>query len=174
MRRLLGVSAWVVLAACWRGGTPPEPVVGNQSALVATPKDFTGAYWCSIASDGYQYDRFPCVIKRVNGRTVLAKLAGSQRVRGFIKPTGTGFRFDGELFCPWGDCTQPLEGDFRSTGGGYQATFAGGMAMRLERASPDAFGGASYGGDGYGDPFGFAGMSGGSTYGGQGYGGYTP
>lgn len=173
MRALLVVTAGLALAACWRGPAPaPSPVVGNQAIEQQPATELAGAYWCTITDDGYEYDRQPCVIRRVQGRSVLAKLGGSQRVRGFVTPDRSGgFRFEGELFCPWGDCTQALSGQFQRTGEGFQSTLSAGMTLRLTRTSTAAFGGASYGGDGYGDPFGYAGTPvDGGGYGGAAYG----
>jgi hypothetical protein len=83
---------------------------------------------------------------------MLAKLAGSQRFRGEVKPRGEGFGFAGELYCPWGDCSQPLHGEFRPIGNGaLRGTFRDAALVVVLQPAPDAaFGGASYGGDGYG------------------------
>lgn len=165
-----------LLAACWTGkggeSTAPGP------SLEASKRDVTGPYWCSIDDAGYEYPRYPCVIKKVGDKLMLAKLGGSQRIRGTIELDGRdGFAFMGELYCPWGDCTEQMRGRFRPTGkGGFKATLngpldhsdEGGMIVLLVPAPANAFGGGGYGGDAYGDPFGY----GGATYGGGGYGYY--
>ena len=125
-------------------------------------RDLTAAYYCSIQDGEFHYPRFPCAMRKVNGRWMLAKLAGSQRFRGYVTPHVAGFAFDGEFYCPWGDCSQPLHGAFEAIGGGrLRGTFRDArMIVVLEPAPDSAFGGATYGGDGYGG-FGYAG----TTYG---------
>jgi hypothetical protein len=165
-----------LLAACWSGkGVERTP----GPTLEATTRDLTGPYWCSIDDAGFEYPRYPCVIKKVGDKLMLAKLGGSQRIRGnIVLDKHEGFTFVGELYCPWGDCTEEMRGRFRPSGkGGFKATLngpldhtgdEGGMVVQLLPAPANAFGGNGYGGDGYGDPFGY----GGATYGGAGYGGY--
>ena len=166
-----------LIAACWSGkgdSTTPPP------SLEAAPRDLTGPYWCSIDDAGHEYPRYPCMIKKVGDKLMLAKLGGSQRIRGHIMldKRDDGFTFVGELYCPWGDCTEQMRGRFRATGkGGFKGTLngpldhdvdEGGMVVQLIPAPANAFGGQGYGGDGYGDPFGY----GGAGYGGAGYGYY--
>ncbi len=164
------------VVACWSGKTTETTTPGPS--LEAGTRDVTGPYWCSIDDAGYEYPRYPCVIKKVGNKLMLAKLGGSQRIRGVITlDKGEGFTFVGELYCPWGDCTEEMRGRFRPLGkGGYKATLNGpldhhdeaGMIVQLVPAPANAFGGSGYGGDGYGDPFGY----GGAAYGGAGYGYY--
>ena len=148
----------IVAVAC--GGRAQESSIGNRGGRAG---DMTAAYYCSIQDGGYNYPRFPCAVRKIDGHWMLAKLAGSQRFRGEIRPIDNGFTFDGELYCPWGDCVQPLHGVFKSVGDGrLKGTFEKvAMVVLLEPAPDAAFGGASYGGDGYG----------GFGYGGAGYGG---
>ena len=148
----------VVGMSCW-SGRAQDTTIGNSGGN----GDLTAAYYCSIQDSGYKYPRFPCAVRKVDGQWMLAKLAGSQRFRGTITPSRDGFSFDGELYCPWGDCSQPLHGVFRAAGDGrLRGTFRdAAMIVLLEPAPDAAFGGASYGGDGYGG-FGY----GGTTYGG--------
>src|SRR5262245_54108461 len=153
-------GALAVLAmSCW-SGKAPESTLDNRATT--GERDLTAAYYCSIDDGGYTYPRFPCALRKIEGHWMLAKLAGSQRFRGEVKPRGEGFSFDGELYCPWGDCNQPLHGVFRPVGNGrLRATFQDmGMSVLLEPAPGAAFGGAGYGGDSYGG-FGY----GGATYG---------
>jgi hypothetical protein len=166
-----GALGWGVLVACWTGKDPTPP-----PSLEAAPRDVTGPYWCAIDDAGYEYARYPCLIKQVRGRLMLAKLGGQQRIRGRITLDADGFEFVGELYCPWGDCTEPMRGRFHAIGrGGFKGTLNGpldhraaaGMVVQLIPAPANAFGGSAYGGDGYGDPFGY----GGNGYGGDGYGG---
>jgi hypothetical protein len=166
------------LAACWRGKGEQKTTPGPSLEAAGT-RDLTGPYWCSIDDAGYEYPRYPCRIKKVGDKLVLAKLGGSQRIRGNITPDKRdGFLFVGELYCPWGDCTEEMRGRFRPSGkGGFKAMLhgpldhegvEGGMIVQLIPAPANAFGGSGYGGDGYGDPFGY----GGAAYGGAGYGYY--
>lgn len=143
----------LVATSCWTGRAP-ETAIANEAA--AAERDPSGAYYCSIQHDDYKYPRFPCVVRKVDGRFMLAKLAGSQRFRGEVKPRGDGWVFDGELYCPWGDCTRPLHGVFEPVGhGALRGTFGDeSMVVLLEPAPETAFGtsygGISYGGIGYG------------------------
>lgn len=171
-----GAMLSLSFVACW-SGQQPTPATPIASLEPAAP-DITGPYWCSIDQDGYDYPRYACMIKKVGNKLMLAKLGGSQRVRGDIVLDGKdGFTFDGELYCPWGDCTEPMRGKFRPTGrGGFKGELFNPaqreddeditdiMTLTLTPAPQNAFGGAGYGGDGYGDPFG------GRGYGGHGYG----
>lgn len=173
-----GALACLALFACWSGKADPS---APSPALEATARDVSGPYWCSIDDAGYEYPRYPCVIKKVGDKLVLAKLGGSQRIRGHITlDQRDGFAFAGELYCPWGDCTEEMRGRFRPTGkGGFKGTLNGpldhresdgSMIVTLIPAPANAFGGSAYGGDGYGDPFSFGGASyGGATYGSPGY-----
>jgi hypothetical protein len=159
-----GPFACALVVACWQGGAGDRGTLTNAN-LAPTARDLTGGYWCSIDSGG-QYPKYPCVIKKVGDGLVLAKLGGSQRIRGTIKLDGNdGFTFVGELYCPWGDCTESLHGKFRPAGkGGFRGTFReDAMIVHLTPAPTSAFGGASYGGDEYGMMFG------GTEYGGFGY-----
>lgn len=173
-------SRWFVacalVAGCWTSKPEAEaPVIGN-TAEVVVERDLSGTFWCTLGDEGYEFDQYPCVIKKVRGKQMLAKLQGSQRFRGFVKPRGArSFAFEGELYCPWGDCTEPVQGTFKAMeGGGYQARFQSlRMTVKLMPGDFSAFGGSAYGGDGYGDPFGYTGQrdAGGAAYGGWGYGG---
>ncbi len=149
----------IVAMSCW-SGKPHEATIDNRA--VAGERDLTGSYYCSIEDGGFRYPAYPCAIRKIEGRWMLAKLAGSQRFRGELTPLGDGFRFAGEFYCPWGDCTQGLHGELRPLGNGaLRGTFRdSSIVVVLEPAPDEAFGGASYGGDGYGG-FGY----GGSTYG---------
>src|SRR3954447_1986396 len=87
--------------ACWSDRTQQPATIDNHSSPLAS-RDLSGAYWCTIEAEGFKYDPYPCVIRQVNGRFQLAKLGGSQRFTGNIRPTAHGFLFDGEFYCPWG------------------------------------------------------------------------
>lgn len=146
------------VVAC--GGAKSNSTIGNRAAS----HDLTASYFCSIESDGYKYPRFPCAIRAVGGKYELAKLAGSQRFRGEVRAVGDGFSFDGEFFCPFGDCTTPMHGEFvRRPNGTLVGTFQEpAIVVTLEpNGNGAAYGGAAYGGDSYG----------GFGYGGAGYGG---
>lgn len=144
------------VVAC--GGAKSNSSIGNRSAQSG---DLTASYFCSIESDGFHYPRFPCAIRSVGGKYELAKLAGSQRFRGEVRAVADGLSFDGEFFCPFGDCTSPMHGEFvRRPNGTLVGTFQQpAIVVTLE---PNGDGGV-YGGDSYG----------GFGYGGAGYGGAT-
>lgn len=153
------------MAACWSSKNVQPTSLENSAGA---QRDMTAAYLCAIEDSGYTYPQMPCAIRQVDGRFVLAKLAGSQRFRGQVTPSGEGFSFDGEFYCPWGDCTQPLHGVFKPAGRGYRGTFENStVTVTLIPAPADSeWGGATYGGDGYGG-FGYGGLGyGGGTYGG--------
>jgi hypothetical protein len=164
MRR--AVVLFGLLVACWSDRNAPSTTpVENHEPLAQHDRDLTGAYWCTIASGGYTYDAYPCVIRRVDNRFVLAKLGGSQRFTGTARPMREGFLFDGEFYCPWGDCTEHMHGVFAPRRGGLEYQDARrNLTVFMKRAPDDAFGGVAYGGDGYG---GFG------EWGGDGYGGAT-
>lgn len=156
-----GMLGILVVACGGSKGGGNDTTIGNRGPLVSNNDvDMTASYWCSITSGDFEYPQMPCVIRQVNGRFMLAKLAGSQRFRGVVRKKGEGFAFDGEFYCPWGDCTQPMKGDFTPIGEGkLRGTFSNSIVVTLTPA-PD--GGASFGGVGYG----------GDSYGGVGYGGF--
>ena len=140
----------VAIAACWRDPAARGTALENRGGRA----DLTGAYWCSIEDGGYTYPRFPCVIRWAQGHYTLAKLAGSQRFRGEIDPVPGGFEFRGELYCPFGDCTQPLHGRFEQRGAELRGAFNDArMIVHLVPAADAAFGGIAYGGGSYGDPY---------------------
>jgi hypothetical protein len=132
-----------------------------------------GAYACSFESDGYQYPPFPCAVSMHGRDTWLEKTGGSQRIRGTITAIGGGFHFDGEYFCPWGDCTSKTSGDFHAAGvntwEGRVGSDGGDVVVRLVYLPGGAVGGGMYGGSMYG-----GGMYGGGMYGGGAYGGGMP
>ena len=72
-------------------------------------KEMLGKYSCSFISESnlgrYEYPSFQCVIKNKGNDLWLEKLSGSQRIRGAITATQAGFDFEGEFFCPYGDCS---------------------------------------------------------------------
>jgi hypothetical protein len=172
------VLAMAVMVSCWRD-VPARAPVGNSMPVAARPAS-EGGYWCEISDGGFKYTRFPCAIRQMGAQLVLAKMGGSVRFRGVIHgDVERGFRFSGEMFCPWGDCTQALHGVFRpAQGSTFGAMLVGRfsdsqMVVRLWRAQDSEFGGAEYGGDAYGG-FGngnIYGGLGGSSYGGAVYGG---
>jgi len=142
--------AVVVFGACWTGSPAPQPIANQTAVAPASP--LAGEYWCAITDGDYTYPRFPCAIRDDHGKLVLAKLAGSVRFEGEIHPARAGFSFHGRMFCPWGDCTQDLNGSFAPREGHYVGRFRDDqMTVELERAPAGAFGGADYGGASYGD-----------------------
>jgi hypothetical protein len=178
-------APWLVLAAATAAACPaatPYHVtpVGNTAVSGAAPLA-DGDYACQIRDGGYDYPPFRCVVRADGARTVLEKVEGSVRFRGVIAPTSaTSFRFDGELYCPWGDCTEPVRAEFRRAGAGYAAVVQPADARRdpmyitLTTPVQAAYGGYGYGGHGYGG-YGYGGYGyGGYGYGGHGYGGYRP
>ncbi|HUS28010.1 MAG TPA: hypothetical protein VMZ53_05860 [Kofleriaceae bacterium] len=158
-----GLAILATGAAC--GGSKHDSAIGNSSRAGGGP-DLTAAYLCSIEDGGYHYPQMPCVVKNVGGKYVLAKLAGSQRFRGEVRAAANGLSFDGEYYCPWGDCTQPMHGEFvRRAGGELVGKFDSVVVTMVPAPANVAWGGTSYGGDAYGG-FGYGGWGyGGSEYG---------
>jgi hypothetical protein len=142
------------IAACWSDKASTTTQVENHAAL-EQGSPLIGGYWCTLSSSGYTYDPYPCVIKPMHHHLVLAKLGGSQRFTGEIRPEGSGFVFRGEFYCPWGDCTQAMNGVFVARGGGFEYEDDH-ITVHMVRAPEGAFGGTAYGGDGYGG-FGYGG-----------------
>jgi hypothetical protein len=161
-----GGLAFLTIVACWTSpATPPAQTPGP--ALEVAKHDLSGHYWCSIDD----YPRYACVIAKVGEDMVLAKLSGSQRIRGRITMSGAGFRFVGELYCPYGDCKQELHGNFTpATRGGFQGKFnEDEMIVHLTPAAANAFGGDGYGGAEYGGALDADGSYGGAGYGRRNY-----
>lgn len=152
-------AAWrfgvlVSLVACW---TEPRPATPIEHRVAPSHKDFAGLYSCSI-DDGYQYPPFRCEIRRDGKRLVLVKLGGSQRFEGVIQPFAddSGFAFRGTFYCPFGDCTQELHGEFRNFPPAERVGVLRGafrdarFTVLLVPDAGDGFGGSEYGGAGYG------------------------
>jgi hypothetical protein len=160
--------AGIATFACWSGKPPPRDTpIENRKPLAMTDNAATTQtpYWCSISDGGFDYPQMPCAIRVVNGRRLLAKLAGSQRFRGYLTRRGDAYLFSGEFYCPWGDCQKPLRGRFEPIGNGaLRGTFEDdAMVVTLVPAAADSpWGGATYGGDGYGG-FGYGGFGYGAT-----------
>ena len=149
------------IAACWTDRTPaPTAPIANHDS--SAPVTLVGDYRCTITESGYEYPAFPCTIRQDGRHLVLAKLGGSVRFEGEVRPRGEGFAFDGQVYCPSGDCTEAVAGTFQPAAGGALTGTLGQdrMVVQLVRASA-GFGGAGYGGA----------MYGGASYGGGAYGG---
>ena len=147
----------LAIAACWTGKPTPTTIDNRR----AEDSHLVGMYFCSIEEGGFAYPQFACSIREIGGRLRLAKLRGSQRFRGVIEPRPDGFAFEGELYCPYGDCTQPLHGVFVRHDNTLRGTFSDArLTVRMIPAPEHAFGGAGYGGDSYGDPYGTHGYDG--------------
>jgi hypothetical protein len=82
----------------------------------AKSAEITGRYACSFTlnsgTDHFSYPNFLCVISHDAGKLKLEKLSGSQRIKGAVSLTAAGFDFEGEFFCPDGDCTSKAYGHF--------------------------------------------------------------
>jgi hypothetical protein len=158
-----GAIACLAGLACWTGGGHQAPLA---TTLEAQPRDITGAYWCTFDEDDLE-SRYPCMIKKVRNRLVLAMLGGEERLRGHIAlDDRDGFSFVGELYCEYDDCQQTLHGRFRPVGrGGFKGSFreeamvlhllpapAGAFAAPSDEATDDPFDyqGPAFGGDTYG------------------------
>ena len=96
-----------------------------------------GNYACNLFQSGYQYPDFSCVVfTQADGTRRLEKLTGSQRFGGIVTPHADGFAFTGEYFCPYGDCTHAVQGEFEPLSSGvYRGTF-GETVVTLKYLSP--------------------------------------
>ena len=96
-----------------------------------------GNYACNLTQEGYQYPDFACIVfTQADGTRRLEKLSGSQRFQGTVTPTAEGFAFTGEYFCPYGDCTEAVQGEFEQLSSGvYRGTF-GETVVTLKYLSP--------------------------------------
>lgn len=160
----MGRSAVLLCALAACGSAKSNGSISNSAPQ--RQHDLTAQYACSIESDGYRYPPFPCAVRNVDGKYMLAKLAGSQRFRGEVRAVGQGFTFDGEFYCPFGDCTSPMRGEFvRRPNGTLVGRFDQPSIVVTLEPSGGAYGGTGYGGDSYGG-FGYGGWGyGGSSYG---------
>ena len=148
----------IALAACGHAGERAQPLSNHASAGAAGALA-VGDYACRIEEGGYQYPPFHCVVARRPEGLWLEKVEGSVRFRGTVTAQGDGFAFDGEQYCPWGDCTERVHTVFAPVGG---ASYRGTMTSAQSGPSTvtltfvpggyggDGYGGAGYGGDGYG------------------------
>jgi hypothetical protein len=169
LRQVLLVSVSAVAVACVVGGgkrtveNRPEGAGGSAVTAPASAAGIApGNYACSFSQQGYDYPFFPCIVSSDGGVTRLEKVAGSQRIRGTVTAAGRGFHFEGEYFCPWGDCTEPVAGDFVAIAAdAYQGTLhtsTGPVVVTIRSAASmggnwyggGAYGGGAYGGGGYG------------------------
>ena len=134
MWRLPSSFRRIALSRCRAGAARRRTPRSTTTAAASATS--SGAYFCSIEDGGYKYPGYPCAIRKIDGRWMLAKLAGSQRFRGEVKPRGEGFTFDGEFYCPWGDCTQPLHGVFKAAraNGALRGTFRDAQPERHARS----------------------------------------
>lgn len=148
------MAAALALAACGGARSPAPPISNNGGGgeggapLAATPGFRHGALWsCQI--NGYSPQ--PCKLSRAADGWHLDKLLGSQRFSGRLEPQGMGLVFDGEFFCPWGECTTAMNVDFSPDGpdgrAGYTATFQDDdLRLRYDLGLESEYGAAGYGG----------------------------
>jgi hypothetical protein len=161
-RRSLGASVFglssavVVAVACGGKSTPPAQPVGNDTvdpagglaaAEAGVPTGVTdGALWTCQIED---YDPQPCKFHKEGSEWHLSKLLGSQRFTGVATFDGgdASFRYVGQFFCPWGDCTAALDAEFtRGDDGVYAATLdSSPVTLRWDAALAEEWGGAGYG-----------------------------
>ena len=130
-------------AATTIANTGGGDAVEQPDAAVAGFRD--GALWTCQISD---YDAQPCKLSRSGGGWRLDKLLGSQRFSGRVVDQGKTLAFEGEFFCPWGECTQAMKVEFEADGNdGYVARFdEAAIHLRYDDAVDSEYGGAGYGG----------------------------
>lgn len=72
-----------------------------------------------------KFDDYPpmaCTIHKKGAGFWLEKTQGSQRIRGPLARSGDDLTFDGEFFCPEGDCTGRARATLRKTARGWAGT----------------------------------------------------
>ena len=135
----------------------------GEAAQIATRSGVAnGEYLCSFTSGQYSYPDFPCIVyARRDGRKVLEKVGGSQRIHGVIDETDEGFDFGGTFYCPHGSCTQQVSARFvaesATTYRGELTTQSGPIVVRLRfmpAGLPRGYGGYGYAGRRYGAGYG--------------------
>ena len=148
-RTITMTTLTLVLAAC---GAPTKPATIENTGSEALEQPAQagagfrdGALWSCQISD---YDPQPCKLSQTADGWQLTKLLGSQRFTGSLTPVGKALAFDGEFFCPWGDCTTPMQVEFQPDGeAAYAAEFGGDQVhLRYDDALANEYGGAGYGG----------------------------
>jgi hypothetical protein len=87
----------------------------NKSYPAPTEADLIGNYSCTFI-DPVDYPAFRCAISKKGSKLELRKLSGSQRIKGEVTITPTGFTFNGIFYCPHGSCTHPESAYFARTG----------------------------------------------------------
>jgi len=163
------ITACIIQSAPPAGpSAPPSPeaprgaeesgaeIASSQPALAAGVAN--GEYLCSFTSGDYVYPEFPCIVyARRDGRQILEKVGGSQRIHGLISNTDDGFDFEGTFYCPWGSCTEQVGARFITEGSaiyrGTLSTQSGPVIVSLRFVPgglPRSYGGYGYAGRTYG------------------------
>jgi hypothetical protein len=147
---MLRSCALVALFALACGSAPRATTIENRNTgaepIAAGPSQRDGALWTCQIGD---YDPQPCKLSRAGGAWRLAKLLGSQRFRGELTFAADRATFRGEFFCPWGDCTEPMDVGFDriSTEEHYVSQFGGDpITLRYDAQLEAEYAGAGYGG----------------------------
>ncbi len=151
----------VPVAVAPSGAAERGQVMMAEGGVLQVPD---GAYACTID----KYDPFPCrVSTEPSGSKRLEKLGGSQRFSGIIEPGARGFSFRGTYYCPYGDCTEAVTGDFVAFDDGlYRGKLStqNPTTVTIQYTEYGGYGASMYGGDLYGGY-----MYGGDLYGARGY-----
>jgi len=147
---VVALALALALAACGSRPQAAAPIAntgtGTGTALTVEESGFSdGALWTCTIDD---YPAQPCKLSKTLDGWHLAKLLGSQRFKGSLEATSSqSLRFVGEYFCPWGDCTMPMNGTFEADGDSYVGSFGdGAISLRYDAALAAEWGGAGYGG----------------------------
>lgn len=156
LTRAMAAASALAMAACG-GGAAKVTTVGNTGgggggrAIEASLPGFVdGALWSCQIGD---YDPQPCRLSQRGGGWQLTKLMGSQRFDGAVSRRGVTLAFDGDYFCPWGDCTTPMVVEFTPDGpdaaygpAAYVTTFGDDeIRLRWDADLDNEYGGAGYG-----------------------------
>lgn len=101
---------------------PLEVAVSEKAEprqVAARPSDPLLGDWRCTFDD---YPPMACTIRKRGAGFWLEKTQGSQRIRGKLARSGDDLTFDGEFFCPMGDCTGRARATLRKTARGWART----------------------------------------------------
>ena len=148
-RSAFAFTLFVLVASCGKKAPPPAATSndvaeerGGDPGMPAAVTD--GALWTCQIED---YDPQPCKFHQEDDGWHLTKLMGSQRFTGTAGFEPGKLAVVGEFFCPWGDCTEPVDSSLTADeGGAYTGDVAGSpVKVWWDEDLAGEWGGAGYG-----------------------------
>jgi hypothetical protein len=151
LKRALAISFVLVVGCGSKAATPQGPGNtveqagggggGDEAGLPPNVSD--GALWTCAIED---YDPQPCKFHKESDGWHLTKVMGSQRFTATVAFTAEGMKLVGEFFCPWGDCTEPVDTTLTADGAAYGGNVAESpFRMWWDEGVAGEYGGAGYG-----------------------------